>query len=188
MKEKCLLYNQTEGRVAHAIAAAERRCISHYGYASNPRKPTWENVTTALANMHPTRYFARPSNVMFHNLCTTITPPPGCASLLGLGHKYCIQTTRLALHTKSAIFRLSRQVRLRHWLKSNAAASSATGMEYIPSLYVRSNWNPPWISEGNMELAMMAFANRIDVLATTASRRRRHSNLTPQQHRLIRVL
>jgi hypothetical protein len=35
---------------------------------------------------------------------------------------------------------------------------------------------------------MMAFSNKIDTLAKTAMRRRRKSNLTPQQHRLIRTL
>ena len=91
--EAQLLYNLTEGRIASAIAATEHRCISYYGYASDPQQPLWTNVNTALANMNPNRYFAWPSNMAYHNLCTNITPPPGCANLLRLGHKFCIQTT-----------------------------------------------------------------------------------------------
>jgi hypothetical protein len=81
-----------------------------------------------------------------------------------------------------------RQVRLQYWLTHDPAALSLiAGDDYIPNLYVKSNWNPPPIADGNTELAMMTFANRIEALAK-ATQRRRRSNLTPQQHRLIRVL
>lgn len=102
--EAQLLYNLTKGCIANAIAAAECHCMSSYGDALDPQQPLWTNVNTALANMNPNRYFARPSNMAYHNLCTKITPPPGCASLLGLGHKYCIQTTGPVSDTKTTIF------------------------------------------------------------------------------------
>jgi hypothetical protein len=66
VKENRQLYNLTEGRIANSIAAAERRCVQSYGFTSDPTKPLWTNVTTALSNMHPITYFSRPSNMAFH--------------------------------------------------------------------------------------------------------------------------
>ena len=124
----------------------------------------------------------------FHNMCTKLLPPPGVDSLLGLGHKFCIQSTRPKSTVKHAIFRFLRQVRLQHWLNHDPAAlSTVAGNDYIPGLYVKSSWNPPRINDGNTELAMMAFANRIETLVN-ATQQRRRSNLTPQQHRLIRAI
>ena len=72
-----------------------------------------------------------------------------------------------------------RQVRLQYWLTHDPAALSLMASnDYIPNLYVKSNWNPPPITEGNTELAMMTFANRIEALAK-ATQQRRRSNLTP---------
>ncbi len=68
------------------------------------------------------------------------------------------------------------------WLNHDPAAlRTVVGNDYIPGLYVKSSWNPPHINDGNTELAMMAFANRIEALVN-ATQRRRRSNLTPQQH------
>lgn len=124
----------------------------------------------------------------YHNMCTKLLPPPGVDSLLGLGHKFCIQSTRPKSNVQYAIFRFMRQVRLQYWLTHDPAALSLiAGNDYIPNLYVKSTWNLPPIAEGNTELAMMTFANRIEALAK-ATQQRRCSNLTPPQHRLIRAL
>ena len=37
-----------------------------------------------------TQYFNRPYKMAYHNLCSTLQPPPGIGSLLGLGLKFCI--------------------------------------------------------------------------------------------------
>lgn len=192
LKENQRLFQLTEGRIENSVAAAKRRCTQYYGFASDPHMPLWINVNDALLNMNPRQYFARPSNMAYHNMCTTLVPPPGVESLLGLGHKFCIQSTRPKSNTTNAIFRFIRQVRLQYWLTHDPAAAcnpaAGTGSnEYIPKLYVKSSWNPPHIADGNTELAMMAFANRIEALANS-TQRRRPSNLSPAQHRLIRAI
>jgi hypothetical protein len=58
------------------------------------------------------------------------------------------------------------------------ALEPVAGNDYIPGLYIKSSWNPPRINDGNTELAMMAFANRIEALVD-ATQQRRRSNLTP---------
>ena len=127
--------------------------------------------------MNPNHYFARPSNMAYHNMCTKLLPLPGVDSLLGLGHKFCIQSTRPKSNIQHAIFRFIRQVRLQYWLTHDPAAlNPTTGDDYIPNLYVKSKWNPPHIQEGTTEMAMMIFANRIEALAA-ATQQRRRSNL-----------
>jgi hypothetical protein len=76
VRETRQLYKLTEGRIANSITAAERRCIQNYGFTSDPTKPLWTNVTTALSNVHPIQYFSRPSNMAYHNrpMCTKLLP------------------------------------------------------------------------------------------------------------------
>jgi hypothetical protein len=47
-----------------------------------------------LGAMSPHACHACPSNVAFHNLCAAAQAPPGTASLLGLGLKFCIEPPR----------------------------------------------------------------------------------------------
>jgi hypothetical protein len=65
-----------------------------YGFLPNPDKNFWENRIRLLEEMKPFHYFTRPNNMSFHNLCIDAKTPPGIASLLGMGLKYCIESAR----------------------------------------------------------------------------------------------
>jgi hypothetical protein len=124
----------------------------------------------------------------YHNMCMKLLPLPGVDSLLGLGHKFCIQLTHPKSNIQHAIFRFIRQVHLQYWRTHDPVAlNPTTGDDYIPNLYIKLKWNPPHIQEGNTKFVIMRFVNQIEALAA-ATKQRRRSNLIPQQHHLIRAI
>ena len=133
--------------------------------------------------MSPAVYFSRPQNLACHNFCRTIQPPTGLSALLGLGHKFCIERARPPSRCVDSMARLRRSVRLRHWINNNPESSPS---EHIPGLHEPSQWEPPPIHEGNLELRLMDFASQIKTLSRSFSHRRRHCNLSPLQHHLLR--
>lgn len=143
---------------------------------------------SALANIPAQQYFARPSTLAFHNLCTMLTPPPGLISLLGLGHKYCLERSQPPTNLRESHDRFARSIRLRYWLCENDLDSTLPDNDdddYNPNLYVKSYWNPPRVEQGNIEPAMMEFFNRMDKEAAKAARSPARTNLTPFQRRLL---
>ena len=159
---------------------------------SDPNEPPWSQRIRALANTPTQQYFSRPSNLAFHNLCETLTPPPGLITLLGLGHKYCIERTVPSTTFQEPIDRFLRQIRLRHWVLSNVPnfdENQQEGESYIQNLYVPSTWRPPPVEDGNIECAALSFARKVEHLQVAlADTSGRHSNLTPLQHRLMKEL
>jgi hypothetical protein len=67
-------------------------CINSFGYAANVNLPLWKNAETVLSNMSTSKYFNRPYQMAFHNLCETLSPPKGIGITLSLGLKFCIQS------------------------------------------------------------------------------------------------
>jgi ribosomal protein S21 len=115
-----------------------------------------------LAEMKPHHYFTRPSNMQYHNLCTTAEVPPGIASLLGMGLKFCIEAPRPNQKLDESIRRFRRTIRLHFHFrdeenKNNDIDSTNSDAEamvsYIPSLYLPSTWSPPAKFE-NVEFAL----------------------------------
>jgi hypothetical protein len=148
--------------------------------------------------MKPFHYFTRPNNMAFHNLCTEATPPPGIASLLGLGLKYCIESPRPNQGIDKSIQRFQRSVRLHFHFSSqedsddddNDAASMGPETEaavtYIPSLYIPSTWNPPPKFD-HVEFAFGKFDARINEMKRALPTHRRH-NLSPAQRNAMREI
>jgi len=180
-------YLRTASKIASAERAADCQCIEWYGFISNCYNPEWLNRLRALAQMNAAHYVARPSNVAFHNLCTYLTPPAGCLFLLGLGHKFCIESLQPPADFQQAMHHFKRDVQLKVWLTEHppTALSNPEDTNYIPKLYIPSQWNPPKVKEGNLELAMMKMVNQIKQQAQQATARPRHTNLTPMQHHLM---
>jgi hypothetical protein len=116
--------------------------------------------------MKPYHYYMRPNNMAYHNLCSDTTPPPGIASLLGLGLKFCIESPRPNQGLDLSILRFRRSVRLHFHFsnqeegKESDGASASTEQDdaetYIPLLYIPSTWDPPPKFD-KVELAIVKF-------------------------------
>jgi hypothetical protein len=44
-------YNLTRKIIVSTIASEKRKCLKTYGFAANPNKLLWENITLALKSM-----------------------------------------------------------------------------------------------------------------------------------------
>ena len=121
----------------------------------------------------------------YHNLCTTLTPPPGVSTVLGLGLKFCIKS--LAPHKTSlddAFDRFRHDIRLKYFFADDKEIPRA----FNPQLYIKSDWSPPRactsiekrISDFQKDLSFI----RSDILKNT----RPSSNLTKSQLCLLQLL
>jgi hypothetical protein len=107
-------YQITQARIDNATFQAQRECQAHYGYAANDQLPLWQNRYNALIDMPVSTYFNQQTNKAYHNLCTTLRPPPNLTNLLGLGEKFCLELKRPKIDTSATIDRLKHSLRLRH--------------------------------------------------------------------------
>ena len=71
-----------------------------------------------IGKMKQFHYYTRPKNIAYHNLCLDASPPPGIASLLGLGLKFCIEKPKPKQKIAKSLQRFQRTVRL-HFYFSN---------------------------------------------------------------------
>lgn len=128
------------------------------------------------------------TNRQFHDLCTTLNPPNGLRNLLGLGHKFCIQTGSPPDDCAETVRKLVRSVRIRHFMRTGTEPTDNQDEGYIPKLYVNSTWSPPLIDDNETELRLLDFANRLDTAVQRQAGRRKKFNLTHHQHEMIRKL
>lgn len=153
-------------------------------------------------------YFARPTNLAFHDLTSYITPPPGLPKLLGLGHKF-IPTPRFSLTwaqiERTTYDRFDRNLRVKafcigHMKKPPPipeelyqpgreadlaqAQANQPKEDYNPKMYDASTWEPP------KHLIPKAISHRLKAFkaslqAKFSRRRRARSNLLPHQRRAL---
>jgi hypothetical protein len=148
-----------------------------------------------------TTYFNQQTNKSYHNLCVKLRPPPNLANLLGLGMKFCLEQKRPKIDTSDTINRLKHSIRLRHWLQQanipphinyptadNTDSTPTPSPAYIPNLYIKSEWTPPSIQEGNTETRMMEFATMLRLAAISHHCERPRSNLSSLQHQQIQTI
>jgi hypothetical protein len=98
--------------------------------------------------MKPYHYFTRPNNMSYHNLCSPSAAPPGLASLLGMGLKFCIESPRPNQRIGTSLRRFQRSVRLHFHFKNendddtddinSTNTDPDANIRYIPSLYLPS--------------------------------------------------
>jgi hypothetical protein len=140
--------------------------------------------------MTPYHYYSRPNNMAYHNLCSNASPPPGIASLLGLGLKFCIESPRPNQRIGNSIRRFQRTVRLHFHFsneeKENKEANNSPTQSteddtvtYIPSLYIPSTWDPPPKLTA-VEMAIGKFDKKLNGMRQALPSFRRH-NLSPSQ-------
>ncbi len=134
--------------------------------------------------MTPHEYYTRPGNMAYHNLCTTATPPPGTAALLGLGLKFCIESPRPFQDLDSSMQRFRRDMRMH--CRFNLGATTNDGEdedEYNPRLYIRSQWTPP-LAPSNFEFGFDNFDKLVTDERRSLPWTRRH-NMDPSQRHVL---
>jgi hypothetical protein len=125
------------------------------------------------------------AQVAYHNLCTSIPPPPGTDKLLWNGLKFCIEHALPKPRLDNTFDRLTQDIRRRHFWSTRDATSTT---DYNPKLYIKSNWEPgPATPE--LEAALQHFRTKITQLVrdNTLAQQRRH-NLPAPTRRLLQIL
>jgi hypothetical protein len=129
-----------------------------------------------------------PSNLTYHNLCSTIQPPPGTKELLGLNLKFCLASAIPTPNLKTSIRRLAYNIRTELYLQNS---TSTTENDYHPQIYIKTTgWNPPPASpeiEDSLTLLEKALKNEIQI-NQRASHHKKHNNLTKLQNKTLKQL
>ena len=112
--ERNEINRHTNQLITTRILKTRRFCFNKYGFAANPRKSLQQNIDIAHQSIPPHLLWTMPKNLSYHNLCNSENPPPLTAMLLGLGLKFCVQTSQPPRQLTIAIQRLKRDVRLRY--------------------------------------------------------------------------
>ena len=120
---------------------------NYYGFTANPSFSTHHNACIHMGNLPPFDYWNRPSNMAFHDLTSSITPPPNLRSLLGLGLGFIptqYNTTRFSKVVEDptgGFLNLERSLRLRCFFMN--CGDPLPDSEWNLKLHVKSDWEPP---------------------------------------------
>ena len=74
-QEKFRLEAKLAGLYKKDIARHEDHCVENFGLVADPKKPVWMNIKEHMFNMSVQKYFDRPTNMSYHNLCTHLKVP-----------------------------------------------------------------------------------------------------------------
>lgn len=134
-----------------------------------------------LALMPSWLYFSRPSNIAYHNLCSSGTPPHPCTrSLLGLGLNFCLRSTFSSKPSDPDFERFRKDIYTRMLF---AGSSSPLPPK---ALYMRSNWEP------KPDDIPIEFRARVSVFINAAKNifyeRRSPFNLLPHQAAALKAI
>ena len=133
----------------------EQEIRSSFGFIANPSLSVWDNAKSVLGLTSTKKYFSEITNTAHHDLCSIRTPPNGIGSLLGLGMKYCLKSTRPnKMSLASAFARLRRDVRLKYIFGGDEDVDYNDIDTYNKKLYIKSEWQP--------DAACTSIENRID--------------------------
>jgi hypothetical protein len=78
----------------------KQRCLSKFGLFANPKLNLWSNFNIALNTATTPPLSKQPSNLSFHNLCSTNKIPLGTRQLLGLILNFCLASSKLQNNIK----------------------------------------------------------------------------------------
>jgi len=175
---------ETQLTCENRISINKKSCYDKYGFVSNPRLTLQKNLINALRQMPTKIYFNSPQNLAFHNLCTTLHPPSGLGTLLGLGHKFIPQkkTPNLKLH--ETFEELTRDVRLKYFFAEENLNTNDD--DFHPRLYIKSKWNPPRAND-DVEDRLENFFQNIKTHKSKYSPTK-SSNMSRLQYRALKFL
>jgi hypothetical protein len=165
-----------------------------YGFWTNPKLPPWQRNCHALRSLslNTISTIQRQNDTAFHNLCTTIQPPPNTSSLLWLGLKYNIEKALPKPKLDQYLERLRKDVRTKYNIKSpNIYVVDNQGRQhtllqtgYDPKLYIPSQEYIPNEASPLIEQALDTFESQLRTLVRHNNTTRRH-NLPPSSRKLL---
>jgi hypothetical protein len=157
--------------------------ITSFGYYPDPRAPLWKNTEEVLGKMTVFQYFNRPRQMSYHNLCTTTNPPKGIGVTLGLGLKFCTQSTLPPPSLTKSFERFTDDLR-----KGYMFAGSIKELDAPKKMYIKSEFVPDSMDEHAEE----CLHNFINILKKVKQHHQQHStpstNLTYLQQQHINFL
>ena len=115
-----------------------------YSFLPSLSRSFFRNACELMARMSVWYYFARPTNLAFHDLTQGKIVPPAARSLLGMSLKF-IPTpplTGLPKDLNNSLDRFERDMQIKSFFagsEDGLLASTST----MPKLYIRSKWTPP---------------------------------------------
>ena len=122
----------------HMTSKIKKWCKTHFGFHANPSLTKQQNFNKAL-EMCNNAQNKQPTNLSFHNLCTSNTIPPYTRQLLGLNLKFCLTPKIPRNNVKKTVIQMACSIRTHYYLKENASHNESN---YIKQIY-NKNWNPP---------------------------------------------
>jgi hypothetical protein len=167
-----------------ANEAAIQRCKATYGFASNPSHSNIKNFNHAIRNIKDSLITTQPTNLAFHNLCTSIQPPKNANRLLGLNLKYCIADAMPKPDLKSTIGKLVKAVRTQHLLTTKKPASK----EYIKQIYKPNSTYKPPPASGELEYYLHSFTSELETAIENTTKKKHRTNLTKEQNTILHQL
>jgi hypothetical protein len=88
-------------------------------------------------------YFARPTNLAFHDLTPGKVMPTAAKSLLGLSMKFIPTPKYTTHHMIPSLDQFQRNIIFKTYWIGDKSIKSLTKTDEAPKLYVRSKWAPP---------------------------------------------
>jgi hypothetical protein len=147
-----------ENQLKNMDTYINNECIQRYGFISDSKTPPWKNKINALKSIDPEKLELRqPTNLAVHNLSDTKLPT-GTQRLLGLSLKFCLEQNRPKPAIETTIHKMKRSIRIRYWLDQQPDTSNES--EYIPGLYLPSEWTPP-LATPQTEQRLLAFESEL---------------------------
>jgi len=147
--------NSTTQYLKQVISHNKKSNYQKYGFVADPKFTTRANSVNTLAKMPTKIYFNKPTNLSFHNLCTTKQPPKGLNSLLGLGHKFVLQKKMPPNQINHTLKEFCRDIRMKYFFADMKLPNDVIE-DYNPRLYIKSKWEPPEADE-NVESRLAEF-------------------------------
>jgi hypothetical protein len=147
-----------------------------YGFVADPKKTLQQNAVLALSDQPTWYYFSKPSNTACHNLCTTKVPPHNYRALLSLGLNFCPRPRYSTHDMQEACERFRRDINTQIFM-------SHMQQKDVPSLFLRSKWEPPpWSIPPSLARRT---ANFTAAITRDFTKKKTRSNLLPFQRRLL---
>ena len=181
-KYQCELI-QLKLNIEQAVKDKERELIKTYSFVANPNLTIRQNIKAQLLQHSINNNIRMVTNTSFHNLSPHKKTPPCIASLLGLGHKFCIQRRTPKPNLRQSFIKFTRSIRLRAYIIDTAPIQDDS---YNPRLYEKSKMKPP-IATTQTESSLNNFMCKM-ISATRNLPTSPRYNLTKLQRNILRQL
>lgn len=188
VKRKHITKNKKiQNQTLHRLRNMTQRCLTTHGFQSNPNQKIKINFNEAITKPTPS-FFQQPSNLAFHNLCSSNLLPNGARELLGLNLNFCLASRSLPTNINQTMLKLAYSIRTKHYLEENQIENET---EYIKQLYVKNrNWHPPPASN-TIEEGITKFEKLLKQAHNSLQKmnlNKNLSNLTPLQSHALNSL